>query len=35
MDIPALIAELGKLHQQGVLTDTEFNQKKAELLAKL
>ena len=35
MDIPALIAELGKLHQQGVLTDAEFNQKKAELLAKL
>ena len=35
MDIPALIAELGKLHQQGVLTDTEFTQKKADLLAKL
>jgi uncharacterized membrane protein YdbT with pleckstrin-like domain len=35
MDIPGLIAELGKLHQQGMLTDSEFNQKKAELLAKI
>jgi len=35
MDIPALIAELGKLHEQGVLTDTEFSEKKAELLAKM
>ena len=35
MDIPGLIAELGSLHQQGVLTEAEFSQKKAELLAKL
>ena len=34
-DIPTLIARLGKLHQQGILTDAEFSQKKAELLAKL
>lgn len=34
-EIPALIAELGALHKQGVLTDAEFNHKKAELLAKL
>lgn len=34
-DIPALIAQLGKLREQGVLTDAEFNTKKAELLAKL
>jgi len=35
MDIPTLIAELGKLHEQGVLSETEFSQKKAELLAKI
>ena len=35
MDIPKLIAELGKLREQGVLTEAEFNTKKAELLAKL
>ena len=35
MEIPTLIAELGQLHKQGVLTDTEFSHKKAELLAKL
>ena len=35
MDIPSLIAELGALHEKGVLTDTEFSKKKAELLAKL
>ena len=34
-DIPALIAQLGKLHEQGVLTDAEFASKKAELLTKL
>ena len=34
-DIPTLIAELGALRQRGVLTDTEFNKKKAELLAKM
>ena len=35
MDLPRLITELSKLHEQGALTDTEFKQKKAELLAKL
>jgi uncharacterized membrane protein YdbT with pleckstrin-like domain len=35
MDIPSLIAELGTLHQKGILTDTEFSEKKAELLGKL
>jgi hypothetical protein len=35
MDIPALIAELGKLREQGVLSEAEFSQKKAELLAKI
>ena len=34
-DIPTLIARLGRLHEQGVLTEAEFNEKKAELLAKL
>ena len=34
-DIPALIAQLGKLYEQGVLTDAEFASKKAELLTKL
>jgi uncharacterized membrane protein YdbT with pleckstrin-like domain len=35
MDIPKLIAELGQLHEQGVITEDEFSQKKAELLAKI
>jgi hypothetical protein len=35
MDVPKLIAELGKLNEQGLLTETEFKAKKAELLAKL
>ena len=35
MDIPKLIAQLGKLHEQGALTEAEFTKKKAELLAKL
>lgn len=35
MDVPKLIVALSKLHEQGVLTDTEFSAKKAELLAKL
>jgi uncharacterized membrane protein YdbT with pleckstrin-like domain len=35
MDIPKLIAKLGKLHEQGTLTEAEFVKKKAELLAKL
>lgn len=34
-NIPELIAELGALHNQGLLTDAEFSQKKAELLAKI
>jgi len=34
-DIPTLIARLGKLHEQGVLTAEEFARKKGELLAKL
>ena len=35
MNIPDLIAELGDLHKQGVLTDEEFKTKKAELLSKI
>ena len=31
----AALEKLAKLHQQGILTDEEFNQKKAELLAKM
>jgi hypothetical protein len=34
-DIPALIAKLGELHRQGVLSEEEFQQKKAELLGRL
>lgn len=34
-DIPAMIAKLGELRRDGVLTDAEFEQKKAELLAKM
>lgn len=34
-DIPALIAQLGALRQQGVLSEEEFQQKKAQLLARL
>ena len=34
-DIPAMIESLAKLHSAGVLTDEEFSQKKAELLAKI
>jgi len=33
--IPATIAQLDKLRQQGILTDQEFQQKKAALLARL
>jgi uncharacterized membrane protein YdbT with pleckstrin-like domain len=33
--IPALIAQLDALRQQGVLTEAEFQQKKTELLAKI
>jgi len=34
-DIPAQIAGLAKLKEQGILTNKEFKQKKAELLAKM
>jgi uncharacterized membrane protein YdbT with pleckstrin-like domain len=34
-DIPALIAELDKLRQQGILTEAEFQIKKRELLTKI
>lgn len=34
-EIPALIERLGALHEKGVLTEEEFQKKKAELLAKL
>ncbi len=33
--IPALIAQLDALRRQGILTETEFQQKKAELLARM
>jgi hypothetical protein len=31
-DVTARLGELGKLHEQGVLTDEEFAQAKAKLL---
>jgi hypothetical protein len=34
-DIPTLIKQLGDLRDSGLLTDEEFEAKKAELLAKL
>ena len=34
-DIPDLIAELAELHQQGTISDEEFQTKKTELLARL
>lgn len=34
-DIPTLLAELGRLRQSGVLSEEEFQRKKAELLARL
>jgi len=33
--VPALLAQLDALRKQGVLTDDEFQQKKAKLLAKI
>jgi uncharacterized membrane protein YdbT with pleckstrin-like domain len=33
--IPAMIAQLGELHRQGVLSEAEFQQKKAQLLSKM
>ena len=34
-DIPSLIARLDDLRQKGILSEAEFQQKKAELLAKM
>lgn len=34
-DIPSLIAKLDQLRKQGVISEAEFQQKKAELLAKI
>ena len=34
-DIPALIEKLAELHRKGILTDEEFQSKKAELLKRL
>jgi len=34
-DIPTMIAELDELRKQGVLTETEFQQKKEQLLSKM
>ena len=34
-DIPALIAELDELRKKGIVTEAEFQKKKAELLAKM
>jgi uncharacterized membrane protein YdbT with pleckstrin-like domain len=34
-DIPAMIANLDQLRQKGILTEEEFQKKKAELLAKM
>jgi uncharacterized membrane protein YdbT with pleckstrin-like domain len=34
-NVPAMIAQLDQLRQKGILTEAEFRQKKAELLAKL
>ncbi|HEX7976021.1 MAG TPA: PH domain-containing protein, partial [Anaerolineales bacterium] len=35
MDIPAMISQLDSLRQKGIITEDEFQKKKAELLAKL
>jgi uncharacterized membrane protein YdbT with pleckstrin-like domain len=35
VDIPGMIAKLDELRQKGILTEEEFQKKKAELLAKL
>lgn len=34
-DIPTLLARLGALHQEGVISEEEFQQKKSELLGRL
>jgi Short C-terminal domain len=34
-DIPAMITKLAELRTQGILTEVEFQQKKADLLAKM
>jgi len=35
VEVPALIAQLDELRQKGVITDPEFQEKKAQLMAKL
>ena len=35
MDVPSLLARLGELRERGVISESEFQQKKTELLAKL
>lgn len=35
MDIIEAVEKAGQLHEQGILTDEEFQQKKTELLAKM
>ncbi|MBP3656329.1 MAG: SHOCT domain-containing protein [Clostridia bacterium] len=35
VDYAALLEQLAKLHDQNILTDEEFQQKKAEILAKM
>jgi membrane protein YdbS with pleckstrin-like domain len=35
VDIPAMIAQLAELRKQGILTEDEFQRKKAELLTKI
>jgi hypothetical protein len=34
-DIPGELKQLGELHSSGVLTDDEFNAKKADLLSRM
>jgi hypothetical protein len=35
INIVELLGKLGELHQKGILTDVEFNDKKKELLSKI
>ena len=35
LDVPAMLAQLGALRDQGVVTPAEFEAKKAELLARM
>jgi hypothetical protein len=34
-DVPALLSQLDSLRQRGVITDTEFQEKKTKLMAKI